>query len=89
MENFNLLSTVLINKQGKTRSDDENKIILLALKAALKRELKKNITDKKIVFNWNSLCTEVSEDLHVCKEHVANLRKLLIKEGEICKSEKN
>ena len=47
MENFNLLSTVLINKQGKTRSDDENKIILLALKAALKRELKKNITDKK------------------------------------------
>jgi len=47
MENFNLLSTVLINKQGKTRSDDENKIILLALKAALKRELKKILQIKK------------------------------------------
>lgn len=85
LHNMNLLSSVLCNKSGKTRSVEENKLILLSLKGFLKRELEK-LSEKKEIncdLSWSKLESMVSNELHVRREHVTALRKMFLEEGDI------
>ena len=61
------------NPRGKTRSFEENKMLLLALNAALKRRMGA-VVDKRYV-KWSAIDNEVAADFGYCLQHVMDIRK--------------
>ena len=51
------------NSKGKTRTFEENRMILLALKAALRRRLEGEEDKRKII--WSAIDREVASDLGI------------------------
>ncbi len=73
----------LKNPNGRVRTVEENRLILLSLKLLLKQQLimaKNNIFSVHDI-NWTELEFTISVALHVRREHVTDLRKTLLDEG--------
>lgn len=51
------------NPNGRGRTLDENKLLILAIRANLKRAVKKLEIDEPTI-NWRSIEDEVADDLH-------------------------
>ena len=69
------MDTELKNPKGKIRMIEENKMILLLLKAELEEEIKKIKQSKDCKINWCYLELMVSKKLCVKATHVPFLRK--------------
>ena len=82
-DTFKSLLPTVENRKGRVRTYDENRMILLALFASLKRHvnslIKGNIKDIK----WIMIETEVSEDFHVRKNYVVEIRKTFLDCGSV------
>ena len=83
LECFEEMTPFICNKKGKKRTYEENKFILLALKACLRRRLEavKKATDGNI--SWDSIEEEISSDFKVKKLYVRDLRRHFFEHGEI------
>lgn len=78
-------SFTLENNKGRVRSAEENMLVLLTLKFYLRIQLD-NVKNKIISItslSWTSLETTVAEALHVKREHVTTLRKMLFEQSTV------
>ena len=80
---FNAVTPFIVNNKGKARCAEENKFLLLAIKAALRRRIDATgkATDCKI--SWKSIENEVAFDFHVDTKHLVELRKHFFDYGEL------
>ena len=69
---FNEYSDSIKNPKGKTRSFEENKMLLLGMKAALKRRLNCGEPTK---ISWTSIDIEMAEDFGYARRDVRAIRK--------------
>jgi hypothetical protein len=84
LDEYDALSTTVYNAKGKTRTFEENKLIVLGIRYALKKylemvELGYNILD----LNWTLIEIEVAKAFKVKQEHVSSLRKEFFDSGDI------
>ena len=77
------MDTELKNPKGKIRTIEENKMILLLLKAELEEEIKKIKQSKDCKINWCYLELMVSKKLCVKATHVSFLRKNFFDGGNV------
>ena len=68
---------------GRIRTQSENKLILLAITASLRRRLSIIKSDKYIETSWLSIKEEVIRDFHVRLKHVEMLRKHFFEDGKV------
>ena len=83
LEEFNGLADTLKNPQGHSRTFEENKMILLALRAALNRRISLLNVDQETTINWRSIEDEVGRDFHVSNKYVHDLRTGLFEDGDV------
>ena len=76
----------LKNPKGKCRSMDENKMILYALKAGLKRKLAAVDDDllQPHQISWTDIEREIAEDFNYKLSNVTELRKTFLVDGDVC-----
>ena len=78
-EKFDSFSDGLYNKKGRSRTLHENKLLLCALKVALKRQIDAGNKD----INCKSIEEEVSTDFRVGRQYLVLLRKGLFDNGDV------
>ena len=69
----------LCNEKGKQRTFEENKMLLLALQASLRRRLERGEAN----ISWRSIEDEVARDFHVGHDYIPTLRKGLFDDGNV------
>ena len=69
-----LIPTIKGSK-GKVRTFEENKMIVLAIQASLKRLLKAYEKDNNLHIGWTMIEDEVSRDFHFSRKYVSEIRK--------------
>lgn len=83
-DRFESLSERIKNNQGKNRTFEENKVLLFAIKAALKRSLDRNKDDVyNTTINWREIESEIARDFCVKLSHVIDLRKGFLEDGDV------
>jgi len=73
LADFTTLCEGVKNSKGKCRTFEENRLLLFALKAALRRQLDSVVSAMSI--NWTAIETEIAVDFHVQKDFLRDLRK--------------
>ena len=68
------MADTLKNPQGHNRTFEDNKMILLALWAALNRRISLLNVNQETTINWRSIEDEVGRDFHVSNKYVHDLR---------------
>ena len=81
--NLEMMSTNLTNQKGKTRTVEEKKLVLLLVKATLKREIGNSQFKKSLDLYWTKIDVQVPRDLHMKQEDVTSLRKEFLSTGDI------
>ena len=81
--NLEMMSTNLTNQKGKTRTVEEKKLVLLLVKATLKREIGNSQFQKSLDLYWTKIDVQVARDLHMKQEDVTSLRKEFLSTGDI------
>ena len=74
----NILKSFVENSR-RTRSKDENVLLLLAMKAAIRRRIER----KDRYISWTSIEEEIAVDFGIDPHHLKNLRCGLIENGEV------
>ena len=74
LEEFDSLSTSLKNPKGESRSFEENKMLILALRAGLRRRVRELNLDPEATINWTSIENEVARYFLVGNKLVHDLR---------------
>ena len=77
---FDLLSQGLINPQERCRSFEETKLLLLAIKASLRRTL---TLDDKVAIRWYQIEEEVQKDLEVEIHYMRELRESFLHDRDV------
>ena len=80
---FEELAVDIRNPRGRTRGFEENKLLLLALLATLKRHIANTDGAKKSIANevcWTHVERDVAEDFHVGREYLYDLRKVFLED---------
>ena len=72
-ETFEVFDDSLRSTKGRQRTPQENKMILLVLKAYLNRRIKANDWQTVSNINWTSIEEEVASDLRVKRIYITNL----------------
>ena len=75
LERFEEITPFICNKKGKKRSTEENKLLLFALKACLRRRLEAVKIAKDCKISWDSIEDEICSDFKVKKLHLRDLRR--------------
>ena len=85
MEEFGYFSDCTKNSQGKSRTFEENRLLIFALQASLKRQLEKVARSQAEIMsiNWSGIEQEVSTYFHVRREHVTALRRGFLEDGHV------
>jgi hypothetical protein len=70
---------------GKSRSFEENKLFILALRATLRRQIEaieeKSLSPLKL--SWTSIEEEVARDFHVGRTYISKVRCTFIEDGDV------
>ena len=84
-DEFNEQAKACKNPHGRCHQFEENKLLLLALAAALRRKIValKSKTIKIDEINWTSIEKEVASDFYVGAEYIAEIRKTFLDDGDI------
>ena len=77
------------NSVGKVRTFEENKMIILAIHASLKRHLKAHEQDDNSPISWRIIGQEVSRDFHYKSQYVTKIRQMFLDTGDVMISESN
>ena len=79
---FEELSLGITNPKGRTRGFEENKLLLLATLAELKRRINNTDGSKKAISQlcWTDVECQVAEDFHVRREYITDLRKVFLED---------
>ena len=83
LEEFNNLSTSLKNPQGESRTFRENKMLILALRAALNRHVRVLNLNPEVTINWTCIENEVASDFFVSNKLVHDLRTGFFEDGDV------
>ena len=83
LEEFNSLSSSLKNPNGESRSFEENKMLILALRAGLNRRVRELNLDPEATINWTSIENEVARDFFVGNKLVHDLRTDFFEDGDV------
>jgi hypothetical protein len=75
----------LANSKGRSRTFEENRIVLLSLKMLLLERLELVEEGKRKIYEitWTSIEDRVSQQLGVTREHVTALRKQFLDDGDV------
>lgn len=70
------------NARGRTRTKEENQLLLLALLACLRRRIEAAEEDRSQLchLNWTSIETEIMEDFGVGRNNISILRRVFLEE---------
>lgn len=79
LNTFESLTSSFYSKKGKSRTFEENKMIILAMKASLKRRLKSG----NELISWHCIENEVSKDFGFDRNAVYDLRKRFFEDGDV------
>lgn len=72
------------NPPGRSRTFNENKLLLLALRAALRRQVQALEANKsEMTMSWTAIEEEVSTDFGVNRNHLTSLRKEFLDDGDV------
>lgn len=73
------------NNKGKTRTAEENKLILLTIKLVLRLQLAQVIGGERTIYtvSWTDIDNLVADSLQVRRVHVSALRKALFEDGDV------
>ena len=66
-------------EQGKSRTFEENKLLILALRGYLRMKVENGDT----VINWNAIEREVARGFFVCHNHIHDLRMGFLEDGVV------
>ena len=72
LESFTLMTSSLENRKGRVRSYEENRMLLLAINASLRRAVEANNNQQ---ISWRSIEEEVAKDFRTRLNYVIELRK--------------
>jgi hypothetical protein len=70
---------------GKSRSYEENKLFILALRATLRRQIEAIQENRlsPLKLSWTLIEEEVARDFHVGREYISKVRCTLIEDGDV------
>jgi transposase len=82
---MNALTIGLKNENGKSRTFEENKLLIYAIQAALNRRIEalQNKTLCPTEASWRHIEEEVARDFRVRRENITDLRKEYFRNGEV------
>ena len=73
----------LCNPSGRSRGVEENKLLLLAVVASLRRRVIAEKDSKRGFISWTAIEEEVASDFHVAPVYLKELRKAYIEDGDV------
>lgn len=73
----------LKNPPGSSRSTAENKLLLLAVRATLRRVLASAKIENIMTISWHSIEEEVARDFEVGKHYIRELRQAFMEDGDV------
>ena len=79
-QKLDAVSNDIRGETGKSRSFEEMRLLLLAIKAALKQR----IFEKEEKISWRQIDEEVAEDFRVGRMYISDLRRTFLEDGDIC-----
>ena len=74
LEKFNSMTASLVNRKGRDRSYWENRMVILALNASLRRAAASS-KDNNQQISWRKIEEEEAKDFHLRLNHVIEVRK--------------
>eukprot|EP00547_Thalassionema_nitzschioides_P012115 CAMPEP_0194259496 /NCGR_PEP_ID=MMETSP0158-20130606/43728_1 /TAXON_ID=33649 /ORGANISM="Thalassionema nitzschioides, Strain L26-B" /LENGTH=140 /DNA_ID=CAMNT_0038999315 /DNA_START=74 /DNA_END=493 /DNA_ORIENTATION=+ len=82
---FTALCDIIRNPKGRTRGIEENKLLLLALRAGMKRRIAAATETRSLAtqITWTDIEQEVAEDFGVGKKCLAQLRQTFLEDGDV------
>jgi hypothetical protein len=75
LESIDVASETVKSPNGKSRTFEENKIFVLAIRATLRRQFEAIIESRmdRLKMSWKSIEKEVAKDFHVGRSYVTKI----------------